>query len=166
MKHLVPCPACTRHVRVSESACPFCDAALDLGHIPEPALPTRRLSRVALVAFTSSLALGACGGNTDSDDGSGSGGVAGASSGGSNSGGDSGSGGFGNSATLYGLPPPEEDAAIGPMYGIPAIDAGPSTGGFAGMAAMYGDPPPPVDAAVPDGGNAIYGAPPPPPHEE
>ncbi len=28
MSHLVPCPACNRHVDVTERACPFCASAL------------------------------------------------------------------------------------------------------------------------------------------
>jgi len=35
MADLRPCPACARHVRSSEAACPFCDATL-----PEPTTTT------------------------------------------------------------------------------------------------------------------------------
>jgi hypothetical protein len=55
--HLVPCPACQRHVRVSETACPFCAEALPENlrcSAPCP-LPTTRLSRAALFAFRASL---------------------------------------------------------------------------------------------------------------
>lgn len=49
----IPCPACARHVRQGDEACPFCGAK------PSPAnelrLPSARLSRAAL------LALGAAG---------------------------------------------------------------------------------------------------------
>jgi hypothetical protein len=47
---LLACPACSRHVRVSESHCPFCGtelaATFGLGPGPEP--PPRGLSRAAL----------------------------------------------------------------------------------------------------------------------
>jgi hypothetical protein len=51
--HLVACPACTRHVRVSESACPFCGNAFDatLRAIPRSRTPDLRLGRVALYAL-------------------------------------------------------------------------------------------------------------------
>ena len=31
MTHLVPCPGCGRHVRVTESACPFCNVMMTDG---------------------------------------------------------------------------------------------------------------------------------------
>jgi hypothetical protein len=53
MTHLVACPSCTRHVRVSESSCPFCHHALSdaVRATPEPRGPAVRLSRGALYAF-------------------------------------------------------------------------------------------------------------------
>ena len=66
MSHLVPCPECSRHVRVSESECPFCALPLDLAGTPEPRLPGVRLSRAATLAFgatfASATALAACSG--------------------------------------------------------------------------------------------------------
>jgi len=63
MSHLVPCPECSRHVRVSESQCPFCALPLDLAESPEPRLPSERLSRAATLAFNTTraatVALGA-----------------------------------------------------------------------------------------------------------
>ena len=50
MSQLIPCGACLRHVRHTESACPFCDARL----APTPARaldPTTRLGRAAMFAF-------------------------------------------------------------------------------------------------------------------
>src|SRR5688572_9257954 len=35
MASLAPCPRCSRHVRASETSCPFCSTALDAR--PEPA---------------------------------------------------------------------------------------------------------------------------------
>jgi hypothetical protein len=75
VQRLVPCPACSRHVRVGERSCPFCQSALadSLGADPTPpsapaAMRERRLSfpgtrRVALAgaAIGSSLLAVACG---------------------------------------------------------------------------------------------------------
>jgi hypothetical protein len=67
MNQLVPCPQCSRHVRVSELACPFCALPLDLSGTPEPRLPSTRLSRAATLAFGATLAsataLAACSGS-------------------------------------------------------------------------------------------------------
>jgi len=62
--HLRPCPSCARHVRADETACPFCEAALDLDVSPRPSA-SPRLGRAARIAFgaavaTASLAA-ACG---------------------------------------------------------------------------------------------------------
>ena len=66
MNHLVPCPECSRHVRVSEAQCPFCAQPLDLSGTPAPRLPGVRLSRAATLAFGATLAsataLAACSG--------------------------------------------------------------------------------------------------------
>ena len=58
--HLRPCPRCSRHVRVSEEACPFCGNSLDASFrsAPAPVPPSRRLSRAALFAYgTGALVL-------------------------------------------------------------------------------------------------------------
>jgi hypothetical protein len=57
--HLVPCPACQRHVRATETACPFCAHALpqELRCSAPCALPTTRLSRAALFAFRATLQM-------------------------------------------------------------------------------------------------------------
>lgn len=54
---LGPCPACARHVRVSEARCPFCDVSLE-GHTLRvvPDAPAR-MSRVAMLAFATSVGL-------------------------------------------------------------------------------------------------------------
>jgi hypothetical protein len=51
MSRLEPCPSCGRHVRLVESACPFCQAPLSLSELPPRALPGRRMSRAASFAF-------------------------------------------------------------------------------------------------------------------
>ena len=62
---LSPCPFCTRHVRASEAACPFCAGALDAGWGARPATaPEARikgpLSRAALL-FMGAAAAAGCG---------------------------------------------------------------------------------------------------------
>lgn len=69
MSQLVPCPGCERHVRLSDSNCPFCSRELD-GKALGAAYAARRgqvpsgLKRAALVALGASVAA-ACGGRTD-----------------------------------------------------------------------------------------------------
>ena len=63
MSQLVPCAACSRHVRVSETACPFCAAPFS-APASRPADASSRLGRAALFAFqatTVAAALNACG---------------------------------------------------------------------------------------------------------
>src|SRR4051812_27908416 len=104
MSHLVPCPECSRHVRVSETTCPFCGRALDLSALPAPALPRTRLGRAATFAFGASIvgatALVSCGGDEAPSGGgdaaagaTGSGGSAGATGGAPGTGGGEASGG-------------------------------------------------------------------------
>lgn len=125
MSQLAPCPACARHVRIAEAQCPFCSASLDLSATPSPALPSRRLSRAAILAFGAALAAGVttvgCGSD---DDGGGNGGTGGQSTGGASSGGGSaGAGGTDGGAGSGG-------------------SAGQNTGGVAGnIAPPYGIPP-------------------------
>lgn len=62
MDRLEPCPACQRHVRVSETSCPFCDANVEaLGALPARAMPSMRLGRAALFAFGVTAASTAAG---------------------------------------------------------------------------------------------------------
>jgi hypothetical protein len=147
--HLVACPSCARHVRASESVCPFCATVVpDATRGTEPRRPpTERLSRSALYAFGvgGSLAVAAaCGGSTTTG-----------------SGGDSGTAdspahdapfGFDGVATHYG--------------GFPAdamfFDAGSDDAADVGIAVPYGQPAygafpidatPADDASADDGGN-------------
>src|SRR5262245_60284356 len=107
---LVPCPACARHVRIGERACPFCDAALP-GDLRPRAVrpPTRRVGRAAAFFLGATVSLTACSGQIELQ-----------SSSGHMDGGPEDDGG-----------PPPDDA------GMPPDDAGPDDGG---MAALYGDP--------------------------
>ena len=64
--HLVPCPACERHVRVREVGCPFCGVELSAAVRATPA-PRRasvaRLSRAALFAVSGGVVtLASCSG--------------------------------------------------------------------------------------------------------
>ena len=52
---LVACPGCARHVRRTESSCPFCHVALELGALPARPAPRTRLTRSAAFAFGAAL---------------------------------------------------------------------------------------------------------------
>jgi hypothetical protein len=68
--HFAPCEGCGRHIRVSESACPFCDLATSSSFRarPAPAAPNKRLSRAALFVFgaASATAVAGCSSSSDS----------------------------------------------------------------------------------------------------
>lgn len=119
MSDLVPCPECGRHVRVTETVCPFCALSLDLSSSVPPVLPAQRLSRAATLAYratiASATALAACssvpvygapgpiGGQAGAEEaGAAAGGASGATA-------DAGRGG----------------ANVGPVYGAPAGGAPP-----------------------------------------
>jgi hypothetical protein len=55
MNQLLPCPVCRRHVRIAESVCPFCAAALHLQPVPTVVV-TARMSRAALIALSATVA--------------------------------------------------------------------------------------------------------------
>jgi hypothetical protein len=59
--HLLPCEACNRHVRASDTTCPFCDAPVNAARAAVvPAVPTERLSRAAMFVFGATIAATAC----------------------------------------------------------------------------------------------------------
>ena len=183
---LVPCPSCHRHVRSSESACPFCQGALpsDLGARAVPGT-TQRLSRAAAFTFAATLAATGCSSDTSPADAStvtdtgATTDTGGATDTGSptdrgtatDTGTAADTGTDAGMLAMYGGPPadsgvdagtPDDHGGIAPLYGLPA-DAGPSDSGAptdnGGIAPLYG--------AVPaDAGDASigvrYGAPPPP----
>jgi hypothetical protein len=63
MTDLEPCPSCRRHVRIDETACPFCATALTAG---EPrTLKRGRFSRAAVFAGAALVSTAAgCGGKS------------------------------------------------------------------------------------------------------
>lgn len=154
MKHthqvsqLIPCPGCSRHVRQSESACPFCNRALSLGHVPAAELPRTRLGRAATFAFGATLvsatALAGCGGESQTGKEGGGGTSVGGSSAGSNSGGTS----VGGTSTGGSTSTAGETTGGGPVYGAPPGGTGndnvagqPTTGGTGTAGPVYGAPP-------------------------
>ena len=60
---LSPCPTCSRHLRQTERACPFCGAALHAAFQSAAAPATSRVARSALFALgaTSVAAVAGCG---------------------------------------------------------------------------------------------------------
>jgi hypothetical protein len=146
--HLRPCPSCRRHLRTSDTACPFCAAPVpdELRAARPPRLPGQPMSRAALVMFTL-LGAPAC---TD-DDGAAPPPVDAREA--------------GPDQAVYGAPPPDG--------GADSMDAGPDSkpdgGADTSDAAtsdvadtggtdqpVYGAPPPEMG-----GSDAAYGAPPP-----
>ena len=121
---LQPCPSCSRHVRSTETACPFCATALALTASPAP-MTSERLGRAALFVFGAAMAtnVAACsmsttppsdtGPNPDVSD-------------------------FPPADAGTDAPTPVPDSGFFPPYGTPAPDAGNDTGGLAGA---YGGPP-------------------------
>jgi hypothetical protein len=120
MSELSPCPSCNRHVRVEETACPFCNGALPARPRDQmPATARPRLSRAALfTAGATLLGAAACSSSSNNTD-AGAGGT-----GGTHQDGAAGTGGHGGSG------------------GQDAGDAGPS--GTDGPIAIYSAAFPPV----------------------
>ena len=145
--HLRPCVGCARHIRVSESSCPFCGAALDpvFRASPAPRPPAGRLARAALFAATTgtTLAVGAittvavssatvdCGGKSEEPPAN------------------------LMSYDAYGLPPLEDAGPNGNLMVDAAYGIAPLEDGQANTTVPYGLPP------IPDGDvmvDAAYGA--------
>lgn len=146
MASLHPCPSCSRHVRATETSCPFCGADVPQAVAKTTFVNAPRMTRAAIL-FASATTIAACGGKeaddinkVSQDDAGGSGGGGGASSSSTSSSGSSGT--SGTSGTPV------------PMYGPAVIDAGDDggkdrdrDGGVkrdGGVVALYG--PAPVDA--------------------
>jgi len=57
MKTLIPCAGCGRHVRTSDTACPFCGQTIESDASRAPSRPHgARLGRAALFAFGATIA--------------------------------------------------------------------------------------------------------------
>jgi hypothetical protein len=133
MSQLIPCPSCNRHVRKTESSCPFCATSLALAGVPDAPLPRNRLGRAATFAFGATLAgaaaLVGCGSDDEGKEGGGGAGAGGTAS---TAGTSSGNGGSGT---------------VGPVYGAPAAGTGGdvSSSGSSNQGgsaqALYGAPP-------------------------
>jgi hypothetical protein len=65
MTQLEPCPHCHRHVKLDETACPFCARPLAFAPRAPRILPRAPIGRAALFAF-GVLATQACGGDDTS----------------------------------------------------------------------------------------------------
>lgn len=148
MSELHPCPECRRHIRKTETTCPFCGESVSLAHLPSHSVPRNRLGRAATFAFGASVvgatALVACG-----DDGGGAVAVYGAppAAGAGGSLNDAGAG-----TAIYGGPPAGESAGGNATGGTAGGGGAPSVAGAGGAEEATGG----------DGGagTAIYGGPP------
>lgn len=138
MSQLLPCPSCSRHVRQTETGCPFCGAAVALAEVPARPVPARRLGRAATFAFGAAIAtsVSACGSTTTPGEDSGIAPAYGAPA-------DSGMVEDSGLVAMYGGPPVDagnDTGGPGPLYGAPAFDAGSDAGG---PAPAYGAVPAP-----------------------
>ncbi len=69
MSQLVPCPSCSRHLRLTSASCPFCDTAFDAASLDERYAPRRNgvqtgIKRAVLFAVGAGMAA-ACGGERE-----------------------------------------------------------------------------------------------------
>ena len=125
---LAPCPQCRRHIRATESLCPFCASAMAPEALAAGVVPgaVGRLSRAAAFVFSTSVALAACEAGKTTPTPSGTAGAAGAS-GAAGVGGSAGAGPDDNGsvhAKYGGAPMPRPDdgrvddhGAAAPKYG-------------------------------------------------
>ncbi len=145
MPVLVPCEGCRRHIRVDHGNCPFCAAAVPAG-FAKRAIPaaTKRLDRLAVFTFATTIAVAACSGEVDDPGSSGT-----SDAGGAKDSGQVQDGGAKSDARAGDGGLVDDDGGVQALYGIP-VDAGPPDDG--GVQAAYGLPP---DAVAPP-----YGLPP------
>jgi hypothetical protein len=129
-ERLIPCAACSRHVKASDAECPFCRASMLTVSAPATT-PYRRMAAAAAVA-AGVVALTGCG----------------SSSGGSASGDDA--------STADDASPFGDDASVGTFYGIASFDA---SGVVFYGAANFDAGPPPADANDEGSAVAFYGSP-------
>lgn len=155
---LVPCSVCQRHVRHSESACPFCGAEREptAGPSRERGL-ARGTKRATLVALGLTLAGPACGGRGEDDDRDDSSIIApyglsphptGSEGGRGGTGGSAGSGSGGAAGSTGG---DEGDVTVPPYGAMPPIPDGGSGGDGSGADA-------PDSGTTPDAGGGDAGS--------
>jgi hypothetical protein len=138
---MIPCDGCTRHVRVTESGCPFCGASLAPQEIETRVVPDarRRMTRAAAFVFGAAIAVSAC-----SDDDGGNVALYGAPGGmgGQQQGGNGGDGGAeGGTGGTAGMGGGGGAAGLGGAGGDGGENGG--AAGEGGFSADYGSPPPP-----------------------
>jgi hypothetical protein len=158
MSELHPCPECQRHIRKTESTCPFCGESVSLGHLPAHVLPRKRMGRAATFAFGATVvgatAIVSCSDGSDVDNGVAVYGAppaagAGGSFGGSavygappsGSGGTSVGDGGTNNAALYGGAPPGGEAGVGNESSVGGVYGSPPEGGQGGVTTNSGGSP-------------------------
>ena len=138
---LVPCRSCARHVRATDSACPFCGSAVQARPraFATPQVPHAHLSRAALFALgaAAAAATAGCSGQVSPLDGGGDAAVV--------------DGGVADGAVADAGP--AQDAARDAPPDVIMMDAGNDVN----IQPPYGTPPPPDDA----GTKMMYGGPPP-----
>lgn len=134
----IPCPQCRRHVRGTDSTCPFCATALpnDQGS-RAIGTPTSRLGRGALFAFA--VSVSACGASTTGDAVTTDSGATdtGSSKADTGSPADTLVTDTGGTVAAYGAPPidsgapdtsssdtSDDDIGVAPPYGLPPTDGG------------------------------------------
>lgn len=130
----IPCGACERHIKSTESACPFCGASPSVsdGALARARERMPRLHRAAIVALGTTLAGAAamtpagCSSNTV---------------GGSDASAEGGPDDDGGNAALYGVPAIDSGADAASDGGKDAASDAPSDAPFDGIAPAYGLPP-------------------------
>jgi hypothetical protein len=158
LMNLVPCPGCSRHIRIAERECPFCGSALS-ANLASKVIPgsTQRLSRAAAFVFTTTLAVTGCGDSSPTPDAAAGDAVADNGGPGPLYGAPADDGGI---DAIYGAPPDARvDAAVTPDARTDAAVTPDVTNDNGGIVPLYGAVPAP-DAGE-DGSIGIrYGAPP------
>jgi len=147
---LIPCQSCARHVRATESACPFCAAVLPVSaRAVQRAVPKARLGRAATFAFGAAalaVSAAACGdddaGDTTppADLGTDSGVVRDLGTSDSDTP-DEDLGASRDLGTADDLGTEQDLGGCGPLYGGPPVDAGEPDLDRGGVGPLYGAPP-------------------------
>ena len=128
-----PCPGCARHLRTSETLCPFCGQQVS-SLVATPGTAAR-ITRAATYAFTATMVVAGCS-SVDSGNLQPLYGLPAVDSGVVDSGPDTGPDDGGQPVALYGAPAldagpgdaasdaPDDSGNAQPLYGLPATDGG------------------------------------------